>query len=122
MSDSRNLNPASLERLHRLGGDSFVCKMLELFLDYAGKKIIEARAAQAAGNFDGVEKAVHPIKSSAGNVGACRIQELAILIETFAREGKIELMADSLDELERAFAAAKPELEERKRSFSSKEP
>ena len=61
--------------------------MIDLFLEYAGQKIVEARAAQVAGNLTGVEKAVHPIKSSAGNVGARRIQELALQIEELARQG-----------------------------------
>jgi CheY-like chemotaxis protein len=119
-SESQHLDPAALQRLQRLGDDAFVCKMIDLFLDYAARKITEARAAQAAGNFTGVEKAVHPLKSSAGNVGARRVQELALRLEDLARQGQAEALAVSLGELERALAVVKPELEQRKGSLSAK--
>ncbi len=118
--ESQHLDPTALQRLQRLGDDAFVCKMIDLFLDYAGRKVGEARAALAAGDFAGVEKAVHPLKSSAGNVGACRVQELASRLEELAREGQAEALAVSLGELEQALAAVTPELEQRKRSLSVK--
>ena len=118
MNDSAHLDPAVFPRLHRLGGAAFVCKMIDLFLDYAGKKIVEARAAQLANNLTGVENAVHPLKSSAGNVGAQRVQQLATQIEGLARQGQSEPLSALLTDLEAAFAAVKPELEEKRRSFS----
>ena len=118
MSESTHLDSAAIERLLRLGDAAFACKMIDLFLEYAAKKIAEARAALATGNLEGVEKAVHPLKSSAGNVGACRVQELALRIEELARQPQAGLIASSLNELEQAFAAVKPELEERRRNLS----
>ena len=120
MSQLPNLDPAALQRLQRLGDNAFVCKMIDLFLEYSGQKVVEARAAQVAGNLTGVEKAVHPIKSSAGNVGARRIQELALQIEELARQGRVETLAASLTDLEQACALVKPELEEKRRQFSPK--
>ena len=120
MSQLPNLDPAALQRLQRLGDNAFVCKMIDLFQEYSGQKVAEARAAQVAGNLTGVEKAVHPIKSSAGNVGARRIQELARQIEELARQGHVETLAASLTELEQAFALVKPELEEKRRQFAPK--
>jgi HPt (histidine-containing phosphotransfer) domain-containing protein len=119
MRDSPNLDPAALQRLQRLGDNAFVHKMIDLFLDYAEKKIAEARAAEAAANLFGVEKAVHPIRSSAGNVGACRMQQLAAHIEDLAQQGRREALAEPLKELEQAFAALKPELEEQRRALST---
>lgn len=120
MSEPSNLDPAALQRLQRFGDSAFVCKMITLFLEYAGQKILEARAAHTAGDMAAVEKAVHPIKSSAGNVGARRIQELALQIEEHAREGQAEEIAAGLTELEQAFDAVKPELEEKWRQLSPK--
>ena len=96
--------------------------MIDLFLDYAGKKIAEARAAGAAQNCAAVENAVHPIVSSAGNVGACRIQELAGRLEQLAQKGRPETLTALLNELEQAFVVLKPELEEKKRMLSAKTP
>ena len=122
MSELPNLDPAALQRLQRLGDTAFVCKMIDLFLEYAGQKIVEARVAYSAGNLAGVEKAVHPIKSSAGNVGARRIQDLASRIEELARQGHSETLAASINELEQVFAAVKPVLEEKRQSLSPRTP
>lgn len=121
-SDARNLDAVALQRLRQLGDDAFVCKMIEVFLDYAGKKIAEARAAQAAGNLGGVEQAVHPLKSSAGNVGADRVRALAVQIEELAEQARGETLDVLLSELEQAFAAIKPDLEETRRKLSAKAP
>jgi len=117
VNESNQLDPAALARLQRLGNVEFVCKMIDLFREYAGQKISEARAAQVAGNLPGVEKAVHPIKSSAGNVGARRLQELALQTEDFAKAGQAEAVARSLSELELVFAAVDSELEEKRKTF-----
>ncbi len=118
MNEAKNLDPAAFDRLLRLGDAAFVCKMIDLFLDYAGKKIVEARAAQAAGNLAAAARALHPIKSSAGNIGACRIQQLATQGEEVATRNEREPLAACLTELEESFAAVKPQLEERKRALS----
>jgi HPt (histidine-containing phosphotransfer) domain-containing protein len=117
MSPHQNLDPAALERLQRLGDRAFVCKMIDLFLDYVATKIAEAWAAHASGNCPAVEKAVHPIKSSAGNIGASQVRELAARIEELAQEADRQALATSLRDLEAAFAAVKPELEARRRSL-----
>ena len=118
MSENQNLDPAALERLHKLGGDAFVGKMIGLFLDYAGGKVAAARQAQAEGNLAAMQEAVHPIKSSAGNVGARRVQELAQQIEQLARQGQGDKLAALTGELEAAFAAVKVELTQKKSSLT----
>jgi HPt (histidine-containing phosphotransfer) domain-containing protein len=122
MNESENLDPAALQRLQRLGDDAFVCKMIDLFLDFVGKKIVEAQAAETVGNFSGVEKAVHAIKSSAGNVGAHRVQELARQIEELAQHGQAGPAEVFLGELTAAFAAARIELDQHKQSLSGNRP
>ncbi|HOX58154.1 MAG TPA: response regulator [Candidatus Paceibacterota bacterium] len=114
----QNLDVGAVERLQRLGDNEFACKMIDLFLDYSAKRITEARAAQAAGNLAGVARAMHPLKSSAGNVGADQVQALATRIEELAEQGQGEQAAASLTELEQAFAVVKPRLEETKRGLA----
>ena len=116
MNETRNLDPAALERLHRLGGEVFVGKMIELFVEYAGGKVAAARQAQVAGDLGGVQVAVHPIKSSAGNVGACRVQELAQQIEQLAKQGQGDALPGLIGELEAAFDAVKVALTQKKSS------
>lgn len=119
MSDSTDLDPAALERLQRLGGQKFTDKMIGLFLSYGSEKLIEARTAQQAGDLDAVEKAVHPIKSSAGNVGAVRMQQLAADAELRAREHQADAVSGLIDELEAAFEAVQPLLNAERQKAAS---
>lgn len=111
MNESSPFNAAAIERLCRLGGDKFAVEMIDLFGSYGGKKIAEARLAQQAGNLTALAEAAHPLKSSAGNVGAVRVQELAAQVESSARAQQAEPAGAQLGELERAFAEAKAFLE-----------
>jgi HPt (histidine-containing phosphotransfer) domain-containing protein len=117
MQELPAIDPAALQRLQRLGGGAFVRQMIDLFLDYAPKKLAAARAAHAAANLDAVAEAVHPLKSSAGNVGAARVQDLANRAESIARAGPSPLLAALLAELEEAFAEVQPEFERKKREI-----
>jgi HPt (histidine-containing phosphotransfer) domain-containing protein len=105
------LDPVALERLRRLGGDGFVLKMTDLFLSYSTQKIEEARQALAAANPAQVARAVHAIKSSAGNVGALEVQDLATRIEQLASQSQPDSLAALMHELELSFAKTKIELE-----------
>ena len=118
MGDAGNLDSAAVERLQKLGGKQFVVKMIDLFTSYAAEKLKAAQQAHTAGNLAGIADAVHPIKSSAGNVGAKQVQELAKQIEEQARQSKGEGLAELLTEMERAFTAAKSELEQVKVSLA----
>lgn len=119
MSDVTNLDPAAVQRLQRLGGDEFVVKMIDLFAGYAREKLAAAHQAHAAGELEGVADAVHPIKSSAGNVGAKHVQDLARRIEDLARQSNGEPLAGLLEELDRAFLASMKDLEQLKVAFGS---
>lgn len=122
MHASDDLDPAAIERLHRLGGAKFTGEMIRLFLSYGGEKLLEARAALTAGDLGGVEKAVHPLKSSAGNVGAERLRQLAVEAEQRAKEGQRAAVADLMARLEHAFEAVKPLLEAQQQTESSSDP
>ena len=111
MSEPSTFNPAAIERLFKLGGQKFTLDMIELFGSYGAKKLAEAHQARQAGNLVALAAAAHPLKSSAGNVGAVRVQELAAQVELSAQEQKAELAGTQLEELERAFAEARTFLE-----------
>lgn len=111
MGEQSPLNPAALERLRKLGGDKFLVDMINLFLSYGSTKVAEARRAHQAGNLVAVADAAHPIKSSAGNVGAERLQQAAMSLEQSAKEGRAADVAAQVDELETAYAQVKGLLE-----------
>ena len=122
MSESPHLDPVALQRLQKLGGDAFAVKMIDLFVEYAGGKVAAARQAQMAGDMTALHDAVHPIKSSAGNIGARRVQELAVRIEQLARQAQREQLPGLVGELEAAYAGAKIALEEARRSCTGSLP
>jgi CheY-like chemotaxis protein/HPt (histidine-containing phosphotransfer) domain-containing protein len=106
---------AALDRLMRLGGGKFVVEMIDIFLDYTQTKIAEAQKALAAKDYSAVAKAVHPIKSSAGNIGANRVQKLAVKIEEAAIQQRNGELPPMLAELEKVFAEIRPAMEARKK-------
>ena len=110
---------AGVDRLKRLGGGKFAAEMIGLFFDYTQTKLAEARAAFVAGDCAGVARAVHPIRSSAGNVGAAEMQKLAAQIEELCKQPLVAGLARPLGELENAFAEIRPRLEARKKMFES---
>lgn len=115
MDELPNLDATALERLRQLGGDDFVSKMIGLFLQYVSGKVAEARSAFDANDLEGVRQAVHPVKSSAGNVGAARVHAWAVRLEILAKQSDPISVAAGLNQLERAFAEVRPQLEEEKR-------
>ena len=112
MSHQNPMNPAAIERLCKLGGDAFTIRIIDMFINYCGEKVVNARQALVAGNMAAVADSAHPVKSSAGNVGAVRLQEFAASLEEVARQGNRERVNDLLPKFEAAFAEAKIQLED----------
>lgn len=119
MNSGEHIDPEAMRRLRRLGGEAFLAKMIELFLGYSGEKLAEARRAAEAGDWPGVAAAVHPLKSSAGNVGAVHLQQLATEAEQCAKDGKPETVLALLGEMHDAFEVIRPVLEAEKAKGSS---
>jgi HPt (histidine-containing phosphotransfer) domain-containing protein len=84
---------AALDRLRRFGGGSLLDKMIELFLVAAPERIEAASRALAAGDVEGVERALHSLKSSSAQLGAVRMQRLSAQGEHQARAGSLDEMA-----------------------------
>ncbi len=117
MPDDSDLDPRAIARLRRLGGDRLLREMLRLFLQHAPGSIAAAVAAHRDGDLRGVEQAVHSLKSSAGNVGARAVQELAGTVEQLAEsaqsaEGpRAEQIGPRLHDLQSALERILPHLE-----------
>jgi HPt (histidine-containing phosphotransfer) domain-containing protein len=87
MKSQRHIDPQALERLRTLGGKELVSKMVELFTSYAESVLQEAAAGLEAGNLEAVHRAAHSLKSSAGNLGALQVQDLAGRVEQLTKKG-----------------------------------
>ena len=119
MSEQQELNRSVLEKLRNMGGDKFLGELINLFLEHAPKKLEEALASERSGDMEALERAVHSLKSSAGNLGAVAVQDLAGHIEQLASEKQAESIPPLMRELEKKFARLPPWLEEIKRGASN---
>lgn len=101
------LDAGVLSRLRTVGSGSLVRRLAGMFLDSAPDRI------QAANSDDlkSVEAAAHSLVSSAGNLGARRIQEVAERLERAARDREHALVRSLRDDLARAYEDARPAVE-----------
>ncbi len=100
-----------LARLEEIGGADFVREMIDLFLQIAPQRLDDARRGAQVGDMDAVARAVHPLKSSAGNLGADAMQELAEHIEQMAVSRCPDAVAALMPRLEQSYADIKARLE-----------
>jgi HPt (histidine-containing phosphotransfer) domain-containing protein len=110
-SAQSRIDPVAMERLRRLGGEELVLRMIHLFTAYAAPLVDQAEKDLREGNFDGIERAGHSLKSSAGNVGATDLGRIAAEIERVAagrNKGPLEKL---VPELRLAFDQAVQELD-----------
>lgn len=105
------LDPTVLDRLTRLGGQAFLIEMIELFLEHAPRRLRSARKALKAGDANGVYLAAHSLKSTAGNLGAHRMQRTAERLEERARNGDLEAAESLLEDLDRRYEPLRGRLE-----------
>jgi HPt (histidine-containing phosphotransfer) domain-containing protein len=89
--------------------------MIDLFCSHAEPKLGLARESYDAGELEAVERAAHSIRSSAGNVGAEELREIAGRIETLASKRDHAGLLPLLSDLDEAFQKAKAILEQEKR-------
>ena len=106
-----NLDPAAFDRLRRIGGDTLVKRMVITFLDYVPGRlqVMEEAVAQEAWKTAG--DAAHAVKSSAGNIGASALMDLAMATEKAGRGEDAEAVVDLVPKLRACFEELRDELE-----------
>jgi HPt (histidine-containing phosphotransfer) domain-containing protein len=100
MTQQPALDPAAIERLHRLGGTKLVRGMIESFMTYAPTRMQAAHDALAANDLEQIRQAAHALKSSAGNLGASMLQETCRTLEVAAadmQQDRIQSLVDDMD-------------------------
>ncbi|HOL93188.1 MAG TPA: Hpt domain-containing protein [bacterium] len=100
MDDSCRIDSSALDHLVAIGGAAFTVRMIDLFLEGGSKRMEEAWEREKAGDWTGVQKAVHAMRSSAGNFGARRLFDLAGEIEHLAMLGQTSALPGLLHTLE----------------------
>ena len=112
------LEVATLERLNRIGGQEFLVEMIDLFLLHAPQRLRTAREALASGDLHQLYRAAHSLKSTAGNLGARGLEDVARRLEERASGGDAEAAGPLLEAVELAYdhVRARLEAERRRRS------
>jgi HPt (histidine-containing phosphotransfer) domain-containing protein len=107
MNDTRDFDPETLVRLRKLGGDNLIRKLVAVFGEYARDRVGDAVRAGQSGDLDAVARAAHAVRSSAGNVGAVRLLDVATALEHTARAGQTAPIPALLSDLHTAFVATR---------------
>ena len=99
---------AGLQQLAK-ANPSFMRDITALFREDALVRLHELRDSLGGANADRVARAAHSLKSSSGNIGASRMYSLCATIESTARQGSLDGVAEMVEqlasELDRALAA-----------------
>lgn len=81
------IDPMALERVLRMGGKALLGRLVAAAFGNLETRRGELAAALGTGDAAAAERAAHSIKSSAKNVGASALGELAEAAEELARQG-----------------------------------
>jgi two-component system, sensor histidine kinase and response regulator len=84
------LEQTALDRLVRLGGATLLREMVELYLAHGPERLHALDEGVAAGDPARVERAAHMLRSSAGNLGAVRLQHTADALEALSARGLLD--------------------------------
>ncbi len=111
------LDPDVLAGLRDLGspGDGepdILTELVDLFLEDAEPRLSTLREAIASGDAEGVERAAHTLKGSAGNMGARRMSMIAASLQDAGTSGDLSGAATLVEDLETEYSRVKPALEE----------
>jgi two-component system, sensor histidine kinase and response regulator len=92
-------------------------KLIDLFSSYAEPTLIKGVQAFDAGDLEELGRAAHSVRSSACNLGAREVENLALAIEQLAAKGESISIKPLLADLEKAFSRAKDRLGEVKKGL-----
>ena len=109
--DPTIIDPATLKKLEGWGGVNLSKEIVRLFLENGPKRVAQIRGAMDGEDLVVPERGAHSLKSSAANVGAQLLQEIASELEAAASGGDLQRVRDLIPNLEQAFSQAAQELE-----------
>lgn len=105
MQDSAILDKEVVSELQDVMGQDF--QMLVDSFHRDGEQRLEAlHSAFAAGDLETLRRQAHSFKGSSGNLGAVRVFDLCMQLESLAREGETGQVSDLLTRLRDAFDQA----------------
>jgi HPt (histidine-containing phosphotransfer) domain-containing protein len=109
--DPAIIEPRALDTLVRFGGTGLLKSMIKVFLADAPLRIAKARDGATARDAGAVERAMHALKSSAGQMGAMHMVDLCAAGESLAARGQRDELSALVAEVEAEFESARDQLE-----------
>lgn len=101
-----------LERMRSdLGGGAVLADLIEIFLEEAPKHLETMERAVEEDDPEALRIAAHTLKSSAGQLGARGLSELAEDLEGVGESGDLSDAAEPVDEARRIYGSVEEELE-----------
>ena len=106
MNDLPELDKEAIHRLEEWGGQTLAKKMIEIFLSSTSARLDQIRGGLSENAPEEAERGAHSLKSSAGNVGAVRLQHLAEKAESVAEDKDMEELQALLVLMEASYEKA----------------
>jgi len=110
-----NEDPDVLEKLRIVGGPKLVRELIEMFMRYAPERLAAARVGIQNGDLHAAQRALHSLKSSAGQLGITTMQDGSRRGESLAANGDAMGAETALAELEAMWPATREWLTEQVR-------
>ncbi|MFW5750878.1 MAG: Hpt domain-containing protein [Planctomycetota bacterium] len=103
---SQILDQAMVAQLRDLadGSDALLIEVLQTFTADSPQRIVDMRAALAAGDADALHRGAHTLKGACGNLGLRRLEWACAQLDRQARSGDLEPCAQLLAAVEVAYA------------------
>lgn len=113
------IDAAALRGLDAHGGLTLVRRMIDLCTESSAKRVADIRGAQARADLPAVARAAHSLKSSAGIIGARRLQDLADRVYLRADSGDGLAVAGLAAQLPEVFRQTLGRIEELRREWAA---
>ena len=102
----------AMTNLKSIGGDKLLTRIIDLYLERTPQQLSDLLEAVDSEDYEILERVSHSMKSSAGNVGATKVYELAASVEQAAEKRQLEDPAAAIGELKMHAEQAMKELED----------
>ena len=112
MTDSSGFDKQRLAALLGMGGAEFLVEIITLFLETGTEKIEAIKEAISRADMNKLEFQAHALKSSAGNIGAVRLSELATELEHIEMDSPVESIRSAVSRIELEFSSVSELLEQ----------
>lgn len=116
MSDIIDLN----EVMERVQGDKeLLLELFEIFVEDFQTKRDALNEAQSTGDLERIKEVAHSLKGASGNIAAKSMHQNCLVMESLAKDGKIDEIKQQLTALDEQFEQLKANIEKIKADFSS---